>query len=59
MKRPRVQPLTKKQRIQQAKERGFILGVRCGASVSKELIKSGWTNLEKLEGEVLSRVQGE
>ncbi len=64
MKTPQIQArltqnaLKKKQQLQQAKEFGFLLGVQCGAKVSKELIKSGWTNMEKMEAEVLARVRG-
>jgi hypothetical protein len=57
MKRPRIKPLTKKQ-LQQTKEAEFLLGVRCGANAAKHLIKSGWTDMEKFEAEVLSRVRG-
>jgi len=45
--------------LQQTKESAFLMGVRCGAKVSAELMKSGWTDLEKLEAEVLRRVQSE
>jgi hypothetical protein len=34
------------------------MGVHCGANVSMHLLKSGWTDLDKLEAEVVSRVTG-
>ena len=58
MKRPEVQILTEKQQIQQAKEVEFLLGVQCGAHVSKQLIQSGWTDMEKFDAEVLRRIRG-
>jgi hypothetical protein len=48
----------KRRRLQQSKEAGFLLGVRCGANVSQALIKSAWTDLEKLPTEVFRRVRG-
>ena len=45
--------------LQQSKESAFLLGVHCGAHVSMRLIESGWTDLEKLEAEVVRRVKGE
>jgi hypothetical protein len=59
MKRPQVQPLTKKQKLEQAKNHTFLLGVRCGVIASTELIKSGWKDFDKLEAEVVSRITGE
>ena len=58
MKRPEIEILTEKQQIQQAKELEFLLGVQCGAYVSKQLIQSGWTDMEKFEAEVLRRIRG-
>jgi hypothetical protein len=58
MRRPRVQTSPRKRQLQQAKERNFLLGVQCGARVSKMLIKSGWIDMGKLEAEVLDRVRG-
>jgi hypothetical protein len=43
--------------LQRIKESAFLMGVRCGAKVSAELMKSGWTDVEKLEAEVFRRVQ--
>jgi hypothetical protein len=57
-RRPPAQTRTKKQQLQQAKKSGFLLGVQCGANAAKHLIKSGWTDMEKFEAEVLSRVRG-
>jgi len=57
MKRPEIQILTEKQQIQQTKEAEFLLGVQCGAHVSKQLIQSGWTDMEKFEAEVLRRIR--
>jgi hypothetical protein len=47
-----------KKQLQRAKESEFMLGVQCGANAAKHLIKSGWTNMEKLEAEVSSRIRG-
>lgn len=58
MKRPEVQILTEQQQFQQAKELEFLLGVQCGAHVSKQLIQSGWTDMEKFESEVLRLLRG-
>lgn len=58
MKRPQRQTLTQEQKVQQAKESEFRLGVQCGAYVAKHLIESGWTDMEKFEAEVLSRLRG-
>jgi hypothetical protein len=58
MKNPQTEGRSKRQR-QRAKERHFLLGVRCGAHVSMHLMKSGWADLEGLEREVVSRVTGE
>jgi hypothetical protein len=43
--------------LQKTKESAFLMGVRCGAKMSAELMKSGWTDAEKLEAEVLRRAQ--
>jgi hypothetical protein len=58
MRHPQARALTTKQQIQQAKESEFLLGVLCGAYVSKHLIKAGRTDMEKFEVEVLNRVRG-
>jgi hypothetical protein len=58
MKRPELQILTKKQ-LQQAREsEEFLLGVQCGANAARQLIKSGWTDMETFEREILRRVRG-
>jgi hypothetical protein len=49
---------SKQQRIQRAKDDIFLSGVRCGSVIAKELVKSGWENLDKLPAEVVSRVTG-
>ncbi|HVF70062.1 MAG TPA: hypothetical protein VM940_00455 [Chthoniobacterales bacterium] len=58
MKRPQVKRGTRKQQPLQMKEPHFLMGVHCGANVSMHLLKSGWTDLDKLEAEVVSRVTG-
>jgi hypothetical protein len=55
---PLVEPLRKKRQLQQAKESKFLLGVQCGANAAKHLINSGWTDMDKLEHEILRRVRG-
>jgi hypothetical protein len=49
---------SKQQRIQRTKDDIFLSGVRCGSVIAKELVKSGWENLDKLPAEVVSRVTG-
>lgn len=58
MKRPETRTPVKRQRPEQFKERYFLFGVQCGAKVSRTLIESGWTNMKRLEAEVLDRVRG-
>jgi hypothetical protein len=57
MKAPQVRTFSKKQ-LQQLRESEFVLGVMCGAYVAKQLILSGWTDMEKFEAEVLHRLRG-
>jgi hypothetical protein len=56
MKRLQLKPPAKQQGNRQAKQDIFLMGVRCGSVAAKELIKSGWKNLEKLPDEVVSRI---
>jgi hypothetical protein len=58
MKTLQLKTPTKQQLIQRTKEDFFLSGVRCGSSIAKELVKSGWKNLDKLPDEVVSRVTG-
>jgi hypothetical protein len=47
----------KKQQLIQAHRRGLITGVKQAAKVAKEMIESGWTDMEKFEAEVWNRVR--
>lgn len=58
MKRLRVKTAFKKRQLQRTKERTFLMGVQCGAKVSSTLIKSGWTDMGKMEHEVVDRIRG-
>jgi hypothetical protein len=55
--KPSILAVKHKKQLQQTKESAFLMGVRCGAKVSAELMKSGWTDIAKLEAEVLRRVR--
>jgi hypothetical protein len=57
MTRPHVKALSEKKKLQQTQECEFLIGVRCGVFVSMQLIKSGSTDMENFEAEVLSRVR--
>jgi hypothetical protein len=58
MKRTRIEVVRKPRRRASPKLKGFEMGVRCGATIAKELIKSGWKDLDRLPEEVVSRVTG-
>lgn len=44
--------------LQEAHWRGIALGAKTAAKIAKNLIKSGWTDMDKFEAEVWRRVRG-
>lgn len=49
--------LKKRQELADAHMRGILAGVKLGAKVAREMVQSGWKDVDKFEKEVLRRVR--